>query len=117
MKLSEVKAKLGDIRKNLFSVDLEDTDPLNQQQERVDKTIFNCSVKVKKLLAAREHPPTTSTTSDPHGVKLPKLDVATFDRNILHWKTFWEQFEVSVHNRPNLSDAVYLRHALKKWYG
>ena len=114
--LSEFKTELGDVRKNLFSLDLEDTDPLNQQQENVDKAIFTCSIKVKKLLVARENPSTASTASDPHGVKLPKLDIATFDGNILHWKTFWEQFEVSVHNRPNLSDAeklAYLRHALK----
>ena len=49
-------------------------------------------------------------------MKLPKLDVPTFDGNILNWKSFWKQFCVSVHNRTNLSDSeklVYLQHALK----
>ena len=43
-------------------------------------------------------------------------DVPTFDSNIIHWKQFWEQFTVSVHNRLNLSNAekiVYLQHAIK----
>ena len=50
------------------------------------------------------------------GVKLPKLDVPTFDGNLIHWKQFWEQFSVSVHNQLNLSNAekiVYLQHAIK----
>ena len=40
----------------------------------------------------------------------------TFDGSILNWKTFWEQFDVSVHDRSNLTDSeklAYLRHALK----
>ena len=59
--------------------------------------------------------------SDPiptaHGVRLPKLDVPTFDGDILKWTTFGEQFMVSVHDRPHLSKAeklAYLRHSLKE---
>ena len=47
---------------------------------------------------------------------LPKLDVPTYDGDIIHWKQFWDQFIVSVHDRMNLSNAekiVYLQHALK----
>lgn len=50
------------------------------------------------------------------GVKLPKLDVPVFDGNILNWTSFWEQFCVSVHSRPNLTNSeklLYLQHALK----
>ena len=49
-------------------------------------------------------------------MKLPKLDVPTFNGDILNWRTFWEQFQISVHDRTHLSDAeklVYLRQALK----
>ena len=55
-------------------------------------------------------------TTDSKEVKLPKLDVPMFDGNILNWKSFWEQFCVSVHNCTNLSDSeklVYLQQALK----
>ena len=58
----------------------------------------------------------SSSPTDGQGVKLPKLDVPTFDGNILNWKTFWEQFRVSVHSCDNLSDSeklVYLQQALK----
>ena len=49
-------------------------------------------------------------------MKLPKLEVPTFDGNVLNWTTFWEQFSISGHNRPNISDPeklVYLQQALK----
>ncbi len=113
--LSELKGELSDIRNELFTLDLEESDELSELQSSVEKTIFTCSIEVKKLLVPHTTP-AVALSSDPKGVKLPKLDVATFDGNILHWKTFWEQFDVSVHRRPSLSDAeklVYLRHALK----
>ena len=61
---------------------------------------------------------TDPSTSDSLGeeVKLPKLDVPTFDDDILHWRTFWEQFCVSVHGRSGLSDLeklIYLQQSLK----
>ena len=55
--------------------------------------------------------------SDSKGVKLPKLDVPTFDGNIHKWKCFWEQFCISVHDCSSLLDSeklVYLQHALKE---
>ena len=50
------------------------------------------------------------------GVKLPKLDIPTFDGNVLHWKTFWEQFSVSIHSRVDITNSeklVYLHLTLK----
>ena len=48
---------------------------------------------------------TRASSSAAKGIKLPKIEVPTFDGNILHWPTFWEQFEVSVHDKDSLSDA------------
>lgn len=31
-------------------------------------------------------------------VKLPKLNVPTFDGDIINWVTFWEQFKVAIHD-------------------
>ena len=56
------------------------------------------------------------TTADGTGVKLPKLDVPTFDGNIIHLKKFGNQFTVSVHDHTHLSNAekiIYLQHTLK----
>ena len=58
----------------------------------------------------------TSTESNGKGVELPKLDVPRFYGNIMNWSSFWEQFQVAVHDRTNLSDSerlVYHQNALK----
>ena len=49
-------------------------------------------------------------------MKLPKIDVPTFDGELLHWQTFWEQFSISIDKRSDITDTeklVYLRHSLK----
>ena len=54
--------------------------------------------------------------SENGGLKLPKLDVPTFDGSVIHWRAFWEQFQISVHDQKSLSYSeklVYLKHALK----
>lgn len=87
----EFKVELGDIRNGLLTLDLEDSDDLSELQASVEQTIFDCSLQVKKLLVSHAAP---SSTHGDKGVKLPKLDVPTFDGNLLNWRTFWEQFDV-----------------------
>ena len=117
--LVDYKETLADVSINLSSLDLEETDELLAQQTRLEELVFNCSLRVKELVQALiPTPPASPATrsSAGEGLKLPKLDVPVFDGNILHWRNFWEQFSVSVHNRPSLSNAeklVYLQQSLK----
>ena len=117
--LSDYKKDLADFRNSLLSLDLTEGDESLELHATLEKLFFDCSLQIKELLRphAPPHEPTTAPTpSDNKGVKLPKLDVPTYDGNILNWKCFWEQFCISVHNRPSLSDSeklVYLQHTLK----
>ena len=86
----------------------------------VEKALFECSLELRRLLQPNQPKDSSdiisTETSTSRGVKLPKIDVPTFDRNILNWRTFWEQFSVAVHNHDNISDSeklVYLRHFLR----
>ena len=50
-------------------------------------------------------------------MKLPKIDVPKFNGDILSWRTFWEQFDISIHRREDISKAeklVYLRYSLNE---
>ena len=96
------KRDLSTLYDNIIALDPKEDDELLTQ--------FDCSRKVKKLIND-SHPEATTPAVDGSGVKLPKLDVPVFDGNILHWKQFWDQFCVSVHERSNLTNAeklVYL---------
>ena len=95
---------------------MEEGDDLYTHQVEVEKRVFDCSLKIKKLLQSQAN--LTTSSSSGKGVRLPKLDVPTFDgtSNILNWRTFWDQFLVSVHDRTNLSEfekLVCLQQALK----
>ena len=114
-RLTDLRKDLEGLRRDLLSVDLDEGDELITSQVDLEKLIFGCSLKVRKLLQSQSEESSTAS-ADNKGVKLPKLEVPKFDGNILNWITFWEQFNVSVHQRTTLSDAeklVYLRHSLK----
>ena len=116
--LTDSGRELSEVRSVLFSLDLDDSDSLIHSQKSLEDQLFGLSLNVKKHLAACSTPTssTLGTTSDPTGVKLPKIDVPTFDGHILQWRKFWEQFELAVHCKFSLSQAeklVYLQHALK----
>ena len=96
-------------------MDIADEDKLLILHSRLEKLLFDTSHKIKKSSTTPPVEP-SSAASDSAGVKLPKLGVPTFDDNLIHWKQFWEQFIVTVHDRSNLSNAeksVYLQHAIK----
>ena len=86
------------------------TGKLSFQNEVMLQLPIDCSLKIKKLLhskasAAMAHSPATPGAS---GVKLPKLEVLTFDGNMVNWRSFWEQFTVSVHSNSTITDAEKL---------
>ena len=87
--LSDLKKELGETRHSLLSLELNDGGKLDGLQTSVEEALFDCSLSIKKALRSqdKDHP-----TADGKGVKLPKLEVPTFDGDILGWKTFWEQF-------------------------
>ena len=109
----DLRRELGNARDDLLPLELDDSDELSVTLAKLEKMIFNCSLNLKKLLKNRVIEPPAPETK---GVRLPKLDVPTFNGDILNWRSFWEQFRVSVHDRSNLSNSeklVYLQHALK----
>ena len=113
--LSDFKRELVEIRDTLLSIGVADTEDLMRTHDHLERGIFDSSLRIRELLHVRKNA-ISSTAINGKGVKLPKLDVPTFSGDILSWQTFWEQFNVSVHERSHLSEAeklVYLRQALK----
>ena len=113
--LKTYKSELATIYQEIIEADIPEDDALCRLHSSLEDYIFQCSHRVRKLLSPRETPATTTHT-DVSRVKLPKLDIPTFNGDLLNWKQFWEQFCVAVHNRTSISNAeklAYLRNALK----
>ena len=50
------------------------------------------------------------------GVKLLKISVPTFNGDIIDWRNFWEQLQVSIHKKEHLSvveKLAYFKNTLK----
>ena len=110
----DVKRKLSAIFEELVTVDLPDNHTLVAQHAGLEKLHFSCIKMFLNSHAARFTK--LPVTANDKTSKLPKLDVPSFNGNILHWQPFWEQFETSVHNCSSLSNAeklVYLHQAIR----
>ena len=86
---------------------------LSKQQSQQSQILFDICLKVKRLLQKREG--ALSPSFSESGVKLPKLSILMFDDNIINWRSFQEQFTISVQDRTNLSPSeklTYLKHAV-----
>lgn len=96
------------------ALDLDDKDIL---QTTANAVIFNSSIKLKQTLE-KSATAVTAHTKSPNNweVKLPKINVPTFNGNILFWISFWEHFSAAVHSCTDLSQSkklVYLHHSVK----
>ena len=107
--MSDAKKELSTIYEELIGVDLPDDHALVTQHAGLETLHFNCSHLIRKLLSshASRYTKATATASDKTS-KLPKLDVPTFDGDVLPRQSLWEQFETSVHNCTSLSKAEKL---------
>ena len=86
-----------------------------EKRSKVKKLLLQVDLKVDRLLHDVESSPKFHKT-DITGICLPKISVPSFDGNILNWTSFWEQFEVAVHNKHNLQDVeklAYLKDVVK----
>ena len=66
--------------------------------------------------AHKDNGPSFQTRVPEPGVRLPKIEVSTFDGIVLGWNLFREQFVVSVHSKVHISNVekfAYLRQAVK----
>ena len=58
---------------------------------------------------------TAASTPAPssHAVKLPKLTLQPFNRDITHWNSFWDSFKAAVHENRPVDKFNYLRGLLQ----
>ena len=111
--VGRINTEHSDLTRDILSLEHEDGDLLGLSSA-FSKTLFDLSVRIKRLLRDQTAPPSTKEAKS--GIKLPKMNVPTFNGNILKWNTFWQQFDVAIHSKTQLKDAenlAYRRDALK----
>ena len=71
---------------------------------------------IKASLQTQSSTPTTSSSSSSALTKLPKLDLKSFDGNLVEWISFRDMFESSIHQSssiPKIQKLVYLKSLLQ----
>jgi len=56
---------------------------------------------------------TSSEENEPKTVKLPSLSIPTFEGDPTKWKSYWQQFEATIHNSKKLDDQLRMQYLLK----
>ena len=119
--LRQYESRLGDLRSELENISLEilsledDDDKLSDLEAKLSKDIFHTCLEIRRRLQGV--PRDSPTPVEKGGLKLPKLDVPTFDGSVVNWRSFLEQFTISVHSQTKLSNTeklAYLKHAVKE---
>ena len=107
--ISSIKGKLANISHNIVTLDKEYIGMVDRRFA-IWKAIFSTHLQIRRLLQA----PTPALLQE--AIKLPKINVLIFKRDIMQWQTISKQFDDSVHNKPQLSYPVKLaclRQAIK----
>ena len=79
--------------------------------------------RVKKETVAVPHhaqvvnPVQVQPIAEGNSVKLPKLEIESYDGNILRWNTFWDSFEPAIHHRHGLTDVEKFNYLRSKLVG
>ena len=66
--------------------------------------------KINKLLHKFK---THSEEHESKTVKLPSLSIPSFDGDPTKWKSYWQQFEATIHNSKRLDDQLRMQYLLK----
>ena len=80
---------------------------LLDQEAQMSKVIFDVHVclKIRRLLHM------SVPVAHMEGIKHPKINEPSFERDMLNWQTLWEKYEVSIHSRTQLTDAEKLAYS------
>ena len=79
--LADYKKELASVYEELAALDLDDSDEFVVLHTKLEKLWFDCSHEMNKLLSMH-------VNVDGKGVRHPKLDVPTFNGDVLQWKQF-----------------------------
>ena len=99
------KENLMEVLHHILTLKEEDSCPACQKSA-VSKTILGTNVQVRRLLCVPAVAELSSGRKD--SIELPRIDIPTFKGNIMEWRLFWEQYKVSAHSKPHLSNPKKL---------
>ena len=81
---------------------IDDHKSLAGRADGLEEALFEVRVAIKSLLKSIKVVSAVDKDKGLGRVKLPKISVPTFDGKVLNWKSFWEQFDASIHCKTRI---------------
>ncbi|KRY73155.1 hypothetical protein T4A_6634 [Trichinella pseudospiralis] len=94
-------------------LEAEESEKERQTWKGLRMSLMDLRAQVESSMEVEE--PTNSVNREVRQVHLPRYELEKFDGDVTRFREFWDQFEVSVHQQVDLSNAtklVYLRGCL-----
>ena len=95
--IDELKSELVDITQGLSLLESDDA-TLSEWAVTIRNALSDLSLRLKRMQFDQASSTPSASVS---GVKLPKLEVPTFDGIIMNWTPFWERFGALIHSRKS----------------
>lgn len=74
------------------------------------KETFNAGASVTAMVGSTTTSGLTPTCPTHITVKLPKLQIPKYNRELRSWETFWNQFDLTIHRNTSLSNISKFRY-------
>ena len=115
-KIKSLEGKLKVLEKEIVS--LVDFRGRLERASHIERILFDLRVHISRLMEETKKEQDSNVVGTPlvAGINLPRIDIPTFDSNILNWRLFREQFQAAVRDKLHLGEIdklTYLREALK----
>ena len=97
--IDDLLSELADVCRGILLLD-RSSEELLEQGSSLKKAYYAVDLKMKRLL--HEHMMCPKLSWVHHAstrVYLQKSSIPTFNGNIMYWRSFWEQLEVSIHKK------------------
>lgn len=82
-----------------------------QQQE--DRKRYEAEIETRGEINKLIEHFSSSCSERQKTVKLPELNIPTFDGEPTNWKSYWQQFEATIHKSTKLTDQLRMQYLLK----
>ena len=108
-RLIECKKHLDNIYEQIANLCIRSDNALLTDHYQLEDEHFSCARRLKSVTKkfSSQPPPETSGNGK---TRIAKLDIPTFDGEILNWQKYWNQFEVAVHSQKSISSTEKLRY-------
>ena len=89
----------------------------NSSQSQLNPNAFEFTIGNNQVNFPPTHISASGFSNSSQFHKLPKLNMPTFDGNLLNWQSFWDSFSSAVHDNTTLSDVQKFNYLKSQLYG